>query len=178
MRDIFWWWESAISKQQCDDIVNSDGAWQRGVTGQDVISDFYSNYRESDIKWINSSSVKDMINYYINTANRQTFGVNVVDVYDIQLTKYEVGGHYKWHNDVNWKSERAYDRKLTFVLQLSDPSEYDGGELQIEEEDIPSNFKRQGSIIVFPSHQRHQVTPVISGTRHTLVAWAEGPRWQ
>lgn len=72
-------------------------------------------------------------------------------------------------------------RKLSVTLSLNDPSEYTGGNLKFDLG--PHNKDRyhtckeirpRGSLIVFPSHIYHQVTPVTKGTRFSLVAWNLG----
>jgi len=72
-------------------------------------------------------------------------------------------------------------RKLSVTIQLNDPSEYDGGNLQFDlgphREDryyTCDEIRTQGSVIVFPSHVFHQVTPVTRGVRYSLVAWNLG----
>ena len=42
----------------------------------------------------------------------------------------------------------------------------------------PSEFKQQGSIIVFPSFLWHKVEPKTKGIRHSLVMWALGEKWK
>ena len=65
------------------------------------------------------------------------------------------------------------------VLQLSDPSEYEGGELQLLTGKEPTTIQKQrGLITVFPAWTLHQVTPVTKGTRQTLVAWISGPSFK
>jgi PKHD-type hydroxylase len=62
------------------------------------------------------------------------------------------------------------------VLQLSDPSQYEGGNLQVMTGGEPTNVSKQrGLIAVFPAYTLHQVTPVTQGTRQSLVAWISGP---
>ena len=69
-------------------------------------------------------------------------------------------------------------RKLTLVLQLSDPSEYEGGELQSLTSLQPGTVnKKKGIIAAFPSWTLHQVTPVTKGVRKTLVIWVAGPQF-
>lgn len=57
---------------------------------------------------------------------------------------------------------------------------YEGGEFWVN----PSrpfqvtDFKDAGDLIVFPSLLWHEVKPVTSGTRHSLVTWFNGPRWR
>ena len=71
-----------------------------------------------------------------------------------------------------------YDRKLSVVVQLTDPDEYEGGEFKFKYVEQPEGFNNRGSVLVFPSYLEHCVTPVTKGTRHSLVTWIEGPRWR
>lgn len=80
-------------------------------------------------------------------------------------------GMYGWHQDFN----ANISRKLSVVVQLTDPAEYEGGNLQIMEGGNAITVpKERGLMVVFPSWQLHQVTPVTSGSRQTLVAWISG----
>lgn len=69
-------------------------------------------------------------------------------------------------------------RKLSFSVQLSDPSEYEGGDLIIWQSNnrfiVP---KKKGLIVFFPSYVDHEVTPVTRGLRKSLVAWIHGPHF-
>ena len=65
------------------------------------------------------------------------------------------------------------------VLQLSDPLEYVGGDLQIFTSPEPTSVdKEKGLIAAFPSYVLHKVTPVTQGTRKTLVVWVCGPSFK
>ncbi len=72
-------------------------------------------------------------------------------------------------------------RKLSVTISLNDPDEYDGGNLQFDfgpHKDIRYHtcieIRPKGSVIVFPSHVYHQVSPVTRGTRYSLVCWNLG----
>ena len=72
-------------------------------------------------------------------------------------------------------------RSLSAVIQLSDPTTYTGGDLQLfdcSEYPNPEEIKHQGTIIFFPSFIFHQANPVTSGLRHSLAVWFEGPKWR
>jgi PKHD-type hydroxylase len=70
-------------------------------------------------------------------------------------------------------------RKLSIVVQLTDPKDYKGGELQLFEGGDPIVItKQQGMVTLFPSYMLHQVTPVTKGMRHTLVAWIGGKNFK
>lgn len=99
---------------------------------------------------------------------------NIIDT-DIYKYRelYKVGiyhapsGFYCAHRD-NWcdKGHRVW----SIVLSLSDPSEYDGGELQFEELGIKFKLGRNQAI-VFDSGILHGVTPVTRGRRMTLISF-------
>jgi len=95
-------------------------------------------------------------------------------VEQIQYTVYNENdqGHYDWHLDMGPGKTR---RKLSLVVQLSDPSEYEGGELQINVGHIVTLEKDKGTVLIFPSYLLHRVTPVTKGTRRSLVLWVDGP---
>ena len=81
-------------------------------------------------------------------------------------------GYYDWHVDMG----PHHARKLSLVCHLSDPSEYEGGELQINSSGrIIDTEKGIGNVIIFPSYLLHRVTPVTRGVRKTLVLWVKGP---
>jgi PKHD-type hydroxylase len=66
---------------------------------------------------------------------------------------------------------------LSISVQLSDPSEYEGGDLQFSlygDRTVIAE-KEQGTMVIFPSYMRHRVTPVTRGTRRSLVTWITGP---
>ena len=47
---------------------------------------------------------------------------------ELKLIKYHQGGFYGWHTDFNAGS--CSNRKLVAIVQLTDPSEYEGGDVQ------------------------------------------------
>lgn len=91
----------------------------------------------------------------------------------VQLFKYETDDHYRWHTD--WSPHNNKKRKLSMTIQLSDGSEYSGGDVQILDGPETRYVPREiGYATVFPSWAVHQVNPITSGTRWALVAWATG----
>jgi PKHD-type hydroxylase len=141
-------------------------------------------HRKTDIRWVQNDDVyKELHNTiweYAMTAN-QHFGVSVSSLPPLQFTEYsDVGHHYDTHHDIDWNRQDGKHRKLSIVIQMSDPDDYEGGELGFKNTTSPHaiDLAKKGSIIVFPSYHEHFVTPITSGHRRSLVAWIEGPRWQ
>lgn len=84
-------------------------------------------------------------------------------------------GRFNWHDDYSHEDESA-PRKLTVVFQLSDGSDYKGGDFQSWSVPIDTLSRERGSVLVLPSFVPHRVTPVTKGIRRILVAWISGPR--
>jgi PKHD-type hydroxylase len=96
----------------------------------------------------------------------------------IQYTRYPIGGHYKYHNDVIFKKEDS-TRKLSIIMALSSADAYKGGDLLIcPNGDNPTTIRlNKGDLIAFPSYIPHKVTPVTEGNRLTAVSWVYGPKF-
>lgn len=160
--------------------------------------------RNSKNAWVPTTNwVGGFIWHYIERANRENFlyDLRCIDGESMQYTKYEEGEFYGWHNDaglagqykpvavgnrvdglkhdyLNEKTEMV--RKLSFVLQLSDPDDYEGGNLQLIDEAGKSYIapRQRGTIILFDSRTQHRVLKVRKGVRKSLVGWTVGPRWK
>lgn len=144
--------------------------------------------RISELRWIyrqdeRFADVYRFVRDRFYQAN-QYFNVDfIADKFPLQYTKYfgHASGHYDWHQDVRWPTQATgYDRKLSFILQLSNADEYEGGELEFQHirDWDPSQFKQKGKMLVFPSVMYHRVAPVTAGVRRSLVGWVEGAPWR
>jgi PKHD-type hydroxylase len=103
---------------------------------------------------------------------------------DLQFTTYDTAGSfYTWHQD--GLDGAVAGRKLSLVIQLSASSDYDGSDLEFlevqedyaddEAGDWRRSVRRRGTAVAFPAFEYHRVTPLLSGTRHSLVCWISGP---
>ena len=92
----------------------------------------------------------------------------------LQLGQYQAGHFYGWHMDFGYREMSI--RKLSIVAQLTDPSQYEGGDLELYSGKTPMKAVRtRGALIFFPSFVLHRITPITSGVRHSLVGWVSGP---
>jgi PKHD-type hydroxylase len=115
-------------------------------------------------------------------ANRDWFNFHITNLSFIQLAEYDesYSGEYKKHHDVFWVNNDNYHRKLTCVIQLTDPSTYEGGDFEMYDlTDYPNKeeMRTQGTAIFLPSFIPHAALPVTKGTRYSLAVWFEGPKW-
>jgi PKHD-type hydroxylase len=192
MNGMWQLWENRFRKETCERIISLASLLpeKEAVVGDDQVSArINSQVRRSKVRWLNAAmpDFKDFcldIEDMFREANRRAFGVELWHIHEIQFTKYDSSdeGFYTWHNDVLWESLNCAHRKLSMSIQLSDPSEYEGGDLEIQplylDPPDPTTLRKQGNVIVFPSLLMHRVTPVTKGTRYSMVAWMEGPKWR
>ena len=97
-----------------------------------------------------------------------------------QVASYNASdsGHFAWHSDIG-DGPMARKRKLTLVLQLSLPSSYEGGDLEImPNAQVLSASRSQDCVSIFPSFALHQVVRVQYGVRHSLTLWTHGPAFR
>ena len=116
-------------------------------------------------------------------ANNDWFNFHITRLNYIQLAEYDskYEGEYKRHNDVFWiNKDPVYHRKLSAVVQLTDPSTYKGGDLKLYSQPEPKkeDIRSQGTTVFFPSFLDHQAQPVTEGKRYSLACWFEGPKWR
>jgi len=95
-----------------------------------------------------------------------------------RFNRYADGGQYGTHVDGALMSvagsQSMLRTDLSATLFLSDPGEYDGGELQIETAFGVQAVKLEaGSLVLYPSGSLHQVTPVTRGARIASFFWIE-----
>jgi len=142
------------------------------------------SYRESTLSWVPVNNethwIYQKLSKCINEVNELFFQYELTKIEKLQFTRYygNQKGFYGPHIDSNF-GHFDENRKLTFVMQLTDPREYEGGVLKLHfGRDGDCVEKEKGLITFFPSHVLHEFTPVISGTRCTLVGWIHGPKFK
>jgi len=189
LKNNWWVFQSALSDKFCQDVVKLGNSLkqEKGLVGGKNLARGEKNYkiRNSDLCWFNDLWVSRIIQNYIQIANKQAnwnFDWDYCE--DFQFTKYKKNQHYDFHKDSSINDIDQYKkiRKLSLVVCLSDPKEFKGGDFQFQfrNNDDPSiitpapQLKNKGTIIVFPSFLYHRVTPLIKGTRYSLVMWTRG----
>lgn len=177
------WWEGAFTEQELDWLQTEAKRAEQGaqVSGKDggVVN---PNIRRSQVSWLNNSPdtkwVFDKLADVASKMNAQHFRFDLTGFGEaLQLTNYDQSenGMYGWHQDYGG----GISRKLSMAVQLTDPAEYEGGNLQVMTAANPQNIRKQrGLIAIFPSYVLHQVTPVTQGSRQSLVAWVSGPAFK
>lgn len=172
--------EQLFTKEECEKII-SLGESLLPKTAQ-TVDGVQIEVRDSKVSWITPSAETEFIfrkmTDAVNSVNEQYFQFDLDGFAEgFQFTKYEApAGKYDLHIDKIYKQSV---RKLSVVVQLSDPSDYEGGALNIQTSNTPHSVtQKQGYTVLFPSYILHGVTPVTTGTRYSLVAWVTGPKFK
>lgn len=186
MKNLWELWPSGLSPEYCDYII--DRAMQHpeatATVGFEASAPPQLSYRTSTIRWLDvenaNADIAETLMRFVRRSNRNNFGFDITRMNEIQFTEYHgvENGKYDWHQDNHWENVMPFDRKLSIVVQLSEPSDYVGGEFEFFDCQNPLTFAPRGSVLVFPSFFTHRVLPVTSGTRYSLVSWVEGPKWR
>ena len=133
--------------------------------------------RDSTISWIPFNKMQPMYDdliHLVQKINRNHFGFSKVQITEpAQVSEYSKGQFYHWHTDssIDMVKEPPV-RKLSMSLLLNDPSEFEGGNLEIAGKNLSP--MKQGHAAIFASFLQHRVIPVTKGVRKSLVVWFSG----
>jgi PKHD-type hydroxylase len=170
--------DKAFTPEECQKIIDYAEQFEKLVAGVVNETELNAKIRKSKIVWITPDPeinwVYQRLTNIITRLNADYFRFDLFGFTEgFQFTEYNApNGQYGKHIDTSFNGTV---RKLSFVLQLSDPKDYKGGELQIHLDDTPEVMKKeQGTVIAFPSPTLHEVTPITKGRRYSLVGWITG----
>ncbi|MBV9890994.1 MAG: 2OG-Fe(II) oxygenase [Rhizobacter sp.] len=168
--------ERVFSPEECRQLVAEFSARLEPATVETLDAAQSAGIRKSSAVFIAPSKstnwVFERLSKAVREINDSVYGFDVSQFREgFQFTRYEVGEFYGPHFDIG--PGRLTERKLSLTVQLSAPDEYTGGELVIYPEFVAP--KDQGTMTVFPSFMCHDVRPVKTGVRYSLVSWLAGP---
>jgi len=172
------YWNNLFTKKECDQIIKiaKKQGLTKGETGGDV-----SQLRSSKISWLVPNddlnwAFRKITDVVLN-LNERFFKFNIFALNEgLQFTNYKVADKYGKHVD---RSSDLVVRKLSLSIQLTDPKDYEGGELVLYNiEEGEEMKKEQGTLILFPSYTLHEVKPITKGERNSLVGWVTGEQFK
>ena len=184
-----------LPNKVCDEIIKYGLSFKKKqgtVFGNTKHNKKLLKTRNSFVTWLNVFWIYKEILPSVKGSNAEAcWNYDIVYPEQFQFTEYngDQKQHYDWHIDGSFNSldENNYYRKVSTVVNLSDPKDYEGGDLEFYDYLRPNAkgkflstklFKKRGSIISFPSFIYHRVKPVTKGTRHSLVIWHRGPQFK
>ncbi len=177
----------AFSQEEVEKILDLEDLqkFQKGSVGYggDATGAVDKNARDSDVMWIMHDQHSDWLyqkfSQIVSAVNYDHFMYDIDGFENFQYTVYRSKDkqHYDWHID-SGNFYQTHERKISASLILTDPSKYEGGELECVingRVNEPVVLKPQiGDIVFFDSRMPHRVAPVTSGIRKSLVCWVMG----
>lgn len=177
----YYFWSAGLSNDVCDLIIKEGLKLSAEEATLDQARTKDNKLRKGLISFFPENTwIEKLVIDYVGAANKEANWNYVVTGKELlQFANYRTEAFYDWHRDCNINSDLY--RKLSVTIQLSDPEEYEGGELQFKnywgtsQLLVSEDMMKKGTVIVFPSSVLHRVTPIIKGTRYSLVQWYNGP---
>jgi len=172
--------KGVFTAEDCARVIGLSKKRTKAAVGSDQIVD--PDYRASDVSWIRPTKANNWIFKktfeLVGQANQRYYRMELSDYPEpYQIAEYTANGHYDWHLDFGVGPLSV--RKLSFIVQLSDPAGYEGGEVEFLYARNPYVApKEQGGMTLFPSFLLHRVKAVTKGTRLSLVGWIGGPHYR
>ena len=128
-------------------------------------------FRQSQVRWLRDNEYWHELSTFVYTVGThfgiQYWGYEDLVLEPLQVATFSVGDFFDWHR----ASPPEGPRSLSLTLQLSDKSEYEGGDLEFKDYTLNAEAYEKGSITMFDSSHKHRVAPVTRGVRHSLVGW-------
>lgn len=177
--------EQYFTKSECEAIETVAGRYQAipAYLGQNAGVDTQIRRNlvaflprdDADTHWI-----FQRVAQAVRDFNQQFWQYQLSFIETLQYTLYQQPGDF-YTNHMDMSFDHSQDvRKLSFSVQLSNPDQYQGSDLEFlrRGNEYYPPVRTQGTIVMFPAFMVHQVTPLISGTRASLVGWVMGPPFQ
>ena len=193
---MFFVFPRAIKPEICDQIVTDckqNILKKASVLNLDKKGRDDPEIRKTSVHFIDDekNKINELAWHFLREANKVQFHYDLTYFQAIQFAEYKDGGFYGWHQDANGIDPDNETRKLSLTLVLSNPDNFDGGELQFYNggrpmedmgdmtgEQVQKDIQTQGTVVVFDSLDWHRVTPVTKGIRHSVVCWTLGPNFK
>jgi len=180
-------WQGLFSKDELDAMVRLGDGLALEKAELSVGAAGYERIRSTKVAWFPREARTENLYQRMEEAvlhiNERYFRFDLSGLANFQYAVYggPEGGHFDWHKDYGRdpSDPQQEPRKVTISLQLSGPDDYEGCELQVRAGNkIDVAPKERGTLIAFPANVLHQVTPIRSGLRRSLVVWAVGPEFR
>jgi PKHD-type hydroxylase len=165
---------SLFSKEECEKILSSaiEELWiPAKVIGNEKLHVARRQKVRGEVTGFPFMNIRSVT----KKANDEIYDFNLLGIIDQdfpQLFKYSEKGYYDWHFDLNIMMP---SRKITFIINLTDPADYQGGKTEFLNIDTSNtDVDEQGSCLIFPSYIPYRINPIKEGNKHILVGHIHG----
>ncbi|MBJ26987.1 MAG: hypothetical protein CL567_04940 [Alphaproteobacteria bacterium] len=180
-----------FSEKDCDQIIKSinQDAWQAGGVGGYSVAGTGSVNNDARKCTEQRLPIDQQSGWPLNKIMFECCNINA------QAWRFDLGGfvnddlpyvmryqatnkdHIDWHMDMGQAQNAS--RKLGFSIQLSNPDDYEGGDLEFHNVSVEKkDIRKRGTLILFPAYWLHRVTAITSGERQVVVGWVHGPSYR
>lgn len=168
-------YNNVFTEEECQRIIELQNI---GHAQHSVLSNGVAKVRDSNLYWLyNSDSeqwIFERLRCYVDMWNANYNYEIEAGCSTLQLTSYGPGQEYDLHTDIG--SAQASRRKISIVVQLNQPTNYQGGGLSFlyGSDVLVTPDLRAGDAVVFHSWMQHKAHQVIEGSRWSLAGWYLG----
>lgn len=165
-----------FTPEQCDQIIKIGDALPLAPNRVTVKDNPY--FRNCLVAWF---PLDDETQWIFNKFLGVFTGCKLSRLEVLQYVVYREGMWCGWHMDRTKKNDHSAARTATAILQLSEPEDYQGGNMEIlmtdesevgkEDWETYSTPKSKSSVIFFEGDVCHRITKVTHGVRKALVCW-------
>ena len=151
--------ESVFTKNECEAILTCHGGFktidefESKLAAENIRSSKYG--KVSNIKLLEKIILPKLKKYNIKSIESGAMFI-----------EYGNGDYFNKHIDYGYTDNIENKRVCSVIIQLSDESEYIGGDLIVEGN---LSSKKIGTLIVFKSTDMHEVTKITSGNRKVFI---------
>ena len=151
-----------LTFKEIEDILSYSTDWFNSKIHNNGDGKYSPNTRNSlevqiDNKFIEPILLPHLLKYNIKSITGQVI-----------ILQYNEGHYFKRHRDRINLNPHTTSRVQTLIVQLSNESDYEGGELIVRDKIAD---KTKGNMVLFDSGELHECTTITSGTRYCLVTW-------
>ena len=174
--------ELCFSKEECQLLIDM---YRNGIK---YVGEIFGGRKESvrsvnlvDVNFIESNDWiyrKIITNVY--NANEKWWNFDISGIEQkFMIGKYKKKNTGKYLPHTDYSQIGMFPRKITVIVQLTDPNKYEGCSTKLFYQESPEVVSKElGSMTMFPSYTLHEVEPVTKGSRYAMFGWIYGPHWK
>ena len=159
--------ENVLDPDMCDSIIEFGKA--NVIKGVNKYTHLFEISFHACLLPLNHESHVKLADTWDEVSKHLNMPIDFVEPYE--LKRYTPKDFFGKHTDNYFCHKDGIDRKITFSIQLTDEIDFTGGDFLILNQSGP---RAKGSIVAFPSFFPHEVKPIDTGIRWSLISWAWG----
>ncbi len=167
-----------LGHKEIEDIRRDSASlvWRNGARTAGTAARKVKHNQQADLTNRTGSRIRDCILTALKGHDVLRAAARPKRFSKLMLSRTPAGGGYGLHidNALMGEAAAAIRSDLSYTLFLSDPADYEGGELVIEHPGATQALRpAAGDLVLYPSTTLHRVETVRAGERLAAVGWIE-----